>query len=89
MPLTVKRLEAAFPQKNEIGDFASFEYDEGIGRFVGDVVNHEFRGVTVSERQRWVWDRLREAFGEESQEVSLILTYSPEEWEEVGDRAAS
>ncbi|HTQ08561.1 MAG TPA: hypothetical protein VMI31_00675 [Fimbriimonadaceae bacterium] len=79
---------AAFPGGNAYGDFASFEYDSGIQKFVGDVVSHEFRGVAVPERQRWVWDRLREVFGDESQEVSLVLTYSPEEWAEVGERAA-
>ncbi len=87
--MTIETLEAAFPQQKEIGDFASFEYDNGIERFVGDVINHEFRGVPVPERQRWVWDRLRETFGEESQMVSLVLTYTPDEWEEVGDQAAS
>jgi len=89
MPLTVERLNAVFPQGNDYGDFARFEYDSAIQRFTGEVISHEFIGLAVPERQKRIWDRLRESFGEEAQEVSLVLAFSPIEWEEVGDRAAS
>jgi acid stress-induced BolA-like protein IbaG/YrbA len=51
-------------------------------------VNHEFRGVAVPERQRWIWNRLRDKFGEDATQVSLVVAYSPDEWEDVGTRAA-
>ena len=89
MPLTVEQLVAAFPRNEEKGEFAAFEYDAGIQRFVGEVVSQEFSGMTVAERQGHVWDVLKDKFGDEAESISLVLTLSPEEWEEVGDRAAS
>ncbi len=87
MPISEEALNALVPM-NDYGDFAKFEFDSSIDRFVGDVVHHEFRGLNVPERQKRIWDLLDERFGEESQRVSLVLTYSPEEWEEVGSEAA-
>ncbi len=73
---------------NEYGDFANFEYDEGLGMFVGEVVHHEFTGVEISERQKRVWELIRRSFGEEAQMVSIVLAFSPVEWAEIKDDAA-
>ena len=86
MPVTVEALQALFP-KSDYGDFSSFEFDNAIGKFVGHVVHHEFRGLAVPERQERIWKLFRETFGEEANEISLVLTYSPEEWEEISGAA--
>lgn len=84
MPITVEVLEALFPADDK-GNQRSFEFDHEIGKFSGTVVLSEFRGLSVPTRQERVWDRLKEKFGAEAAEISLVLTYSPEEWSEVGD----
>ena len=88
MPITIEELNALVPLNGREGDFAAFDKDEAIGRFVGHVVHHEFRGLSVPERQKRIWDLLRERFGDQSQEVSLVLTYSPDEWEEINVESA-
>jgi hypothetical protein len=85
--ISVEALNALVP-KSEYGDFAKFEFDEELGMYVGDVVHHEFTGVAVAERQRRIWELIRKTFGEDAQEVSLVLTFSPAEWQEVGEDAA-
>lgn len=87
MPVTAEALNALLPA-NDRGDFAEFEFDDRIERFTGHIVHHEFRGLSVPERQDWIWRRLREEFGDEASQVSLVLTFSPEEWAEVGSEAA-
>jgi acid stress-induced BolA-like protein IbaG/YrbA len=87
MPITVEELNTIVPP-NEVGDFADFEFDRGIGKFVGHVVLRDFRGVSIAERQRWIRDQLNGRFGEESQKVSLVLGYSPQEWQEVNVESA-
>jgi hypothetical protein len=87
VPVTVKQLNDLIPA-NKLGDFADFEWDQAIGKFVGHLVLREFRGVAIPERQKWVWELLRHHFGEDSQQVSLVLAYSPEEWEEVAVESA-
>ena len=84
MPLTADDLEAAFATSNQ-EDLASFEFDDGIGKYTGHVVHRDFRGVSIPDRQRIAWEVLRRRFGEDSQQVSLVLTYSPAEWEEIGE----
>ena len=88
MEMTIEALNAIVP-KNDYKDFAEFEFDASLGKFVGHIVHHEFRGLPVAERQRRIWDELRRVFGEDVQRISLVLTYSPDEWEEVGDDAAN
>lgn len=87
MPITVESLEALFPNDN--GNSRSFEFDHGIERFVGQVIWREFSGVSVPERQKRVWAIIRDAFKEESQSVSLVLTFTPEEWAEINEQAES
>jgi acid stress-induced BolA-like protein IbaG/YrbA len=84
MPITVEALENLFP-RDDLGNKSEFEFDEQIEKFTGHVISREFQGVAVPARQGLVWDRIREAFGDESQRISLVLTFTPEEWEEVGD----
>ena len=84
MPVTLEALDALFPT-DELGNQAAFEFDEGIHKFTGTVVRRDFRGLAVPDRQKIVWDFLRGEFGEEAVEISLVLTYTPEEWNEVGN----
>ena len=84
MPISEKALNDLFSGDTE-GDFAEFKYDVGIERFVGDVVNHRFHRMTIPTRQAWIWKRLQKEFPQDYKQVSLILAFSPAEWEEVGD----
>jgi len=86
MSLTVESLSALFPS-DENGNVCHFAYDSDLGKYVGDVVNREFRGLSVAERQRRIWDRIRESFGSDLQEISLVLAFSPEEYVEAMDAA--
>ena len=86
--MTAEGLEALFPS-DEHGNTSSFEYDTGIQRFVGHVICRDFRGVSISQRQKQVFATIEEQFAEEAQLVSLVLTFTPEEWDEVNEEAAS
>jgi len=86
--ISVEALNGLVPTPNEYGDFAKFEFDEELSMFVGDFVHHEFTGVEIAERQKRVWDLIRERFREEAQQVSLVLAFSPGEWREISEDAA-
>ena len=86
--MTTEELCALFPV-DDLGNNCDFEFDESIGKFVGHIINRQFRGLTIANRQEQVWETIRHAFGEEASQVSLVLTFTPEEWDEVGDEAAS
>ena len=88
MPVTVEALEGAFPVEPAVGELAQFDYDDKLERFIGDVVLQLFRGMSVPDRQKFLWDRLKATFGEDADQVSLILAYAPEEWEESLHRQA-
>jgi hypothetical protein len=63
------------------------------GRITGWIMHPAFRGIPRAERQKWLWtgfeqvgtlpewNGLRNLFGEGSAQIGVILTYSPEEYE--------
>jgi hypothetical protein len=53
------------------------------GRLSGMVVAKEFDDMTHLERQRSVWNRIRQDLGTEEAEVGMLLLYSPEESDAV------
>jgi stress-induced morphogen len=53
------------------------------GSIHGFVVSPNFSEQPVPDRQRTVYDLLRARFGADAQQVKMIFTYSPYEFEEV------
>ena len=88
MEMTLENLQAAFPSPDE-QDLAIIEHDSATGRYSGYLILKAFDGVATSARQKWIWETLREKFGEESVNVSLILAFSPEEWKDIQEDLAS
>lgn len=81
MSVTVQELNALFSLDSD-GNHTEFHFDSGIGKYVGQVVSSRFKGLGVPERQKLVWDQIRKKFGPDSQEISLVFTFSPREFEE-------
>lgn len=71
-------LETYFP-----GAIGCFDRDSGSGKIVGDLVWDQFDNVEFLERQRRVFMRLREVFGLDAQQISLIFTYTPDEYHDL------
>jgi hypothetical protein len=51
------------------------------GGVTGYLVRKDWRGVSPSQRQRQLSEFLEEHFGAAAADVSLILTFTPEEYE--------
>ncbi|HMS54320.1 MAG TPA: hypothetical protein PKA27_02875 [Fimbriimonadaceae bacterium] len=87
MSIDAEALKRAFPTHTE-DELVEFRLDEQLEKYIGEVVLREFRGVSVSERQKRIWDRLREDFNSDSQMVSIVFAFSPEEWQDMKDEVA-
>jgi len=71
------------------GETVEFEFDEDIKKIIGHVVLAKFRSMGVAERLGFVWAAIRDRFGANSQDVSLVLAFSPEEWAAMNEQSAS
>jgi len=67
------------PEFGEVYEVRREFPDSGI---TGFLVRKDWRGADFPERQRELHDFLEERFGAESGDVSLILTFTPEEYAE-------
>jgi acid stress-induced BolA-like protein IbaG/YrbA len=48
----------------------------------GSIISASFRGMTDSDRQRRIWDALREEYGPQSvQRAGTLLAFTPDEWD--------
>ncbi|HEY3782158.1 MAG TPA: hypothetical protein VGL56_13830 [Fimbriimonadaceae bacterium] len=63
--------------------FGEATQDGPDSRINGVLVHRDFTGVYVTERQRQLWERLRQKFGQDSNGIGMIFTYSPYEYEEM------
>jgi hypothetical protein len=88
MSISVEALQALFPEDDR-GNVTRFEYDEFIRKFTGHIVRRDFRRLSISARQKKVWEAIRSKFGPEASEVSLVLTFAPEEWAEVNTQESA
>jgi acid stress-induced BolA-like protein IbaG/YrbA len=52
----------------------------GMERISGRVITHAFDNLEPIDRQMTMWELIRQRFGSESQDISLILTYTPDEY---------
>lgn len=50
-------------------------------RYNGHLLSANFQGLTFVERQKQVFDILRQAIGPETQCISMLFTYTPDEYE--------
>jgi stress-induced morphogen len=71
----IRVLRAAFPD-------AEFEIDRDAttGKIGGRMVSAAFAGRSFLQRQNRIHNLLRREFGPEAQELSLIFTYTPQEY---------
>jgi hypothetical protein len=53
------------------------------GRVSGLVVAKEFANLDFGARQEQIWSFLRERLGIDSLDISTVLAYSPDEYEEI------
>jgi len=53
------------------------------GRYNGHILSEKFRGLTFLQRQRLVFALLRKALGSKTQSISMLFTYTPDEYEEL------
>ena len=60
------------------GDVA---FESSTDRYNGHILSDRFKGLSFLERQNRVFDILREALGEKTQEISMLFTYTPAEYE--------
>ena len=57
------------------------EWDEGLQKVVGVLLWDGFETLDHATRQRRLWNVLKKALGPDAQQVSLLLTYTPREYE--------
>ena len=74
--------------------------DDPAGRITGWIMHPGFKGISHHGRQEWLWNGsseegdlpkwqgLRNAFGERSAQIGLVLTYSPLEYQNAFDESA-
>lgn len=57
------------------------EWDEDLQKVVGVVLWQDFEKLDHATRQRKLWSVLRHDLGADAQRVSLLLTFTPKEYE--------
>ena len=71
-------LRPEFP--DVVGDIA-LEVD--TDRYNGRILSENFKGLSFLERQRRVFKILRKALGSKTQMISMLFTYTPDEYEQL------
>lgn len=69
-------LRPAFPDV-----YGDVTLEESTDCYNGYVLSKGFEELTFAERQRHVFDILRESFGSKAQRIAFIFTYTPYEYE--------
>ncbi len=59
------------------------EFEETEDYFNGHLTWEGFQGISFLERQRMVYDFLREKFEEEAKNINMIFTYTPVERKQI------
>ena len=62
------------------GDIA---LESSTDRYNGHILSDRFQGLSFLERQKRVFDILRDALGEKTQSISMLFTYTPSEYESL------
>lgn len=57
----------------------------GAKRVNGQILWDSFEGMSTEERQNHLYDTLDAKLGEDRRGVSIILAYTPREWELMGE----
>lgn len=57
----------------------------GVKRVNGQILWNGFEGMSTEERQNHLYDTLDAKLGEDRKGVSVILAYTPREWELMGE----
>ena len=53
------------------------------GRYNGHILSKDFKKLSFVERQRRVFSILRETLGAETQNISMLFTYTPAEYDSL------
>jgi acid stress-induced BolA-like protein IbaG/YrbA len=72
-------LRANFPEPTEV----EISIEKATGQYNGRLVWDGFKGMSFLERQKRVFDVLRNAFGPKATQISMIFTYTPSEYEQL------
>lgn len=78
MEEVINILQARFPDA-----VIRLEKDDDSEYINGNIVWAGFRDVSFLERQRLVYNPLRDALGDRAQQVSMVFTYTPNEYEQL------
>ena len=57
--------------------------ESATDRYNGYLLSEGFQGLSFVERQRRVFNILREVVGPETQHISMLFTYTPAEYEQL------
>lgn len=52
-------------------------------RYNGYILSKKFKGLSFLERQRRVFTILRQILGADAQSISMLFTYTPDEYEQL------
>ncbi len=55
--------------------------ESSTDRYNGHILSDQFQGLSFLERQTRVFNILRESLGAKTQDISMIFTYTPAEYE--------
>ena len=59
---------------------ADIEFEPTTDRYNGYVLSEDFEGLSFLERQKRVFNILRPALGADVQLISMLFTYTPDEY---------
>lgn len=52
-------------------------------RYNGHILSQAFQGLSFVERQRRIFNILRDVLGPRAQQISMLFTYTPSEYEQL------
>ncbi len=79
--ITQKKLREVLEKRLKLKD-PKFELESlSGGKLAGSVISDTFKRLDDSERQKHIWDALKDEFGDSAtQFVSVLLAYTDAEW---------
>lgn len=83
----IQELEGVIDHAN--GESFDVKRERPGSNITGYVVRREFRGLNTADRQKNLRTFLVEKFGPESTDIGLVLTFTPEEFEDWLEDARS
>jgi len=76
-----KILDALRPELPDVQGSVALEAD--TDRYNGRILSAKFKRLSFLERQRLVINILRKTLGPDTQSISMLFTYTPDEYEQL------